>query len=223
MKMIKPITRGIRKLLMSSQEKRHALVGPAKEWQMKRDFQQNFVMNQGLKPQHRFVDIGCGTLRGGIPIIEYLETGHYFGLDVREEVFVEARKELANYGLEAKKPVLTASDNFDTLRFEERFDMIFAFSVLIHMADEIAGACLKFVGLHLTEDGAFYANVNLGDRPDAEWQGFPIVFRTVEFYQQLAKAGGLQVETLATIGELGHQSKYKLGNQQLMLKFTKAK
>ena len=61
----------------TSKERRHAMVGPAKLWKMKRDFQIKFLKKSGLLPKHYLLDIGCGTLRGGIPFIEYLDEKKY--------------------------------------------------------------------------------------------------------------------------------------------------
>lgn len=40
------------------------------------------LLGFGLRPQHRVVDYGCGSLRVGCQLIPYLERGCYFGLDV---------------------------------------------------------------------------------------------------------------------------------------------
>jgi len=60
----------LKALVQTSAEQRHGLVGPARLWKMKRDFQIGFLKNFGLKPDNVLLDLGCGTLRGGIPIIE---------------------------------------------------------------------------------------------------------------------------------------------------------
>jgi hypothetical protein len=49
---------------------------------MKRDFQIKFLIEAGLEPEHYFCDLGCGTLRVGLPVIEYLAPGRYFGWNV---------------------------------------------------------------------------------------------------------------------------------------------
>ena len=81
---------------------RHDWVGPGYH-EMKRDFQITSLKSLGLQPRHVFLDLGCGTLRGGIPIIDYLETGNYWGVDVRSKVLSEARNELAEYCLQTKE------------------------------------------------------------------------------------------------------------------------
>ena len=69
---------------------RHHWVGPQDLWRMKRQFQIDFLLRMGLQPDEDLLDLGCGTLRGGIPMIEYLHAGKYVGVDVRAEVLAEA-------------------------------------------------------------------------------------------------------------------------------------
>ena len=103
------------KLFLSKKEQRHYLVGAAHLWEMKQKFQINFLKENGLKPEDKLVDIGCGTLRGGIPLIEYLNEGNYCGLEVRADVLNEGRKELKEEGLENKKPELVHFNDFNEL------------------------------------------------------------------------------------------------------------
>ena len=51
-------------------------------WEEIGRLQFEFLRARGLKPRHRLLDIGCGSLRGGIHAINYLETGNYYGLDI---------------------------------------------------------------------------------------------------------------------------------------------
>jgi T5SS/PEP-CTERM-associated repeat protein len=71
-------------------------------------------------------------------------------------------------------------------------------------------------------NGSFHANVNIGDRAEGSWQGFPVVSRSLEFYNTEAAArNGLTVRDLGTLGDLGHQSGFKLQDAQRMLEFRK--
>lgn len=110
---MKHILRGfgrcVRSIPLTKKERRHRLVGPSYLWKIKRDFQFNFLKAMNLTPEHYLLDIGCGTLRGGIPIISYIQGGHYFGIDIREETLDEGRKELREVGRERKKPTLILS------------------------------------------------------------------------------------------------------------------
>jgi SAM-dependent methyltransferase len=185
-------------------EKRHALVGQPHLWMMKRDFQIAFLTDVGLKPEHYLLDIGCGTLRGGIPIIRYLEEGHYFGFDTRPDAIEEARKELEAESLTSKAPVLTCAPNISSLDLGRTFDYVWAFSVLIHMTDEIVEDCFAFVARHIAPHGMFYANVNAGVRPPKTWRGFPVVWRTLASYQRLGAAHALTVKDIGPLSAFGH-------------------
>ena len=51
----------------------------------------------GLQPKHRFFDIGCGSLRGGVHFIRYLDKNNYFGTDISSELIkVGIKKELTS-------------------------------------------------------------------------------------------------------------------------------
>ncbi|MEM6816992.1 MAG: class I SAM-dependent methyltransferase, partial [Bacteroidota bacterium] len=131
---------------------------------MKREFQINFLKRHGLSPDHKFLDLGCGTLRGGIPVLKYLNTGNYYGIDIREETIIEAKAEVKEERLSLKQPKLIFFEDFSQLQINQKFDLIWAFSVLIHMEDDILDKCILFVKEHLKAGGRFFANVNLGER-----------------------------------------------------------
>lgn len=208
-----------------SPEQRHQHVGPGKLWKSKREFQIRFLRGVGLEPRHTLLDLGCGTLRGGIPLIEYLETGHYGGFEVRPDVLEEGRKELRESGLEGKNPTLSSAPSLKAAGFNCEFDFVWAFSVLIHMEDRILTDTLAAVRGLLKEDGGFYGNVNLGDRADGQWAGFPVVFRSWSFYEDACFANGLKVTDLGSLAEFGHEHPGKSEAHQAaqrMLKIERA-
>ena len=186
---------------------------------MKREFQIEFLRSAGLRPEHYLLDIGCGTLRGGIPIIQYLERGHYYGTEVRAEVLAEARKELEEAGID-KDPTLVLSENVSTLDLSRAFDFVWAYSVLIHLSDDVLRDVLRFARAHLAEDGRFLANVNIDEQRDGYWhQGFPVVWRPVPFYEQEAARAGLEVRDLGTVEALGFGSGHTDHDQHHILEF----
>lgn len=205
----------IEALLYTRSEKRHSLVGPPKLWKIKREFQIKFLKFVGLQPHHYLLDIGSGTLRGGIPIIRYLEKNHYFGCDIRNFVLEEAKKELKKYNLEKKKPNIFIIKNIGSMELNMKFDYIWAYSVLIHMNDDIVERCLKTVSRHLKPSGVFYANVNIGSKLEEEWQGFPVVWRKLGFYKGLASKFGLEVVDIGRVTSYGHISE----SEHRILKF----
>lgn len=212
--------RGGSKIDIAKQD-RHSLVGPAILWKMKRDFQIYFLKRVGLQPRHFLIDIGCGTLRGGIPIIQYLGDGHYFGIESRSHVRAEGEKELSESGLSHKRPTLISSDDIGSVKLSREFDYIWAFSVLIHMTDDIVDDCFGFAASHLHAEGYFYANVNLGDKPSGNWQSFPVVWRPLEFYEGIGGKHNLRVEDIGSLKSLGHDSGVVSQDEQRMLKISK--
>ncbi|MEO8748740.1 MAG: class I SAM-dependent methyltransferase [Rhodanobacter sp.] len=199
---------------------RHGLVGRPDLWQMKRAFQIDFLRRRGLQPTHRVLDIGCGSLRGGAALIAYLEPQGYCGIDVRESVLAEARRELRREKLSAKLPRLVLASDMAPLDLQSRFDVLWAFSVLFHLADPILDACLLMAARHLEPKGVFFANVILGDGLPGEWQGFPVVPRTLEAYRILALRHGLHTCVLGTLAELGHRCGDPSQDEQCMLAFS---
>ena len=216
--LLKKLVRYIRKFTQGRKERRHSLVGPAHLWKVKRDFQIQFLKDMNLKPNHYLLEIGCGTLRGGIPIIDYLQDGNYFGIEVRNKALDEGRKELKESGLEGKNPTLLLSSDIPELALDRKFDFIWSFSVLIHLQNEILNDTLNFVSNHLSEEGIFYSNVNIGEGKDGSWQGFPVVKRTLDFYIQACAMHGLIVSDIGSLKELGHDAEF---NNQRMLRITR--
>jgi len=204
------------------QRSRHDLVGSASLWKMKRDFQLAFLQEQGMQPGHRVVDIGCGTLRGGIPIIEYLDEGNYYGIEAREEALVEARLELEQHGLAGKGAHLVHARDLKTLSLPARFDFAWAFSVLFHMPDEVLEGCVDFVGRQLAAGGSLYANVHIGSRKPKRWKEFPVVWRSLEQYRTLGARHGLEVEDIGSLYDVGHRSGRSSHDRQRVLRFRKS-
>lgn len=190
---------------------------------MKRAFQIDFLRARGLRPDQRVLDIGCGSLRGGIALIQYLDAGGYTGVDVRAEVLQEAQRELVREGLGWKRPtVLLARDGVERLRFPHAFDVMWAFSVLFHLSDQILDAWLEVAQRELEPGGVLYANVILGAGAPGRWQGFPVVARSLATYRQAAARHGLAVEVIGVLQELGHVSGDPSQDGQTMLALRRA-
>jgi hypothetical protein len=211
----------IRRAFMSRSERRFELVGPPELWEMKRRFQIDFLRRMGLQPQHYLLDIGCGVLRGGVPIIDYLEIGHYFGIEARAYVLEEGRKELRESGLEHKNPTLITAEYLAKLSLDRKFDYIWAFSVLIHLKDNILAELMRFVAAHLGRESVFYANVDASDAPDGKWQEFPGVRRPLGFYAENCARNDLQMADIGSLADFGHITGGD-ADQQRMLEIRRA-
>ena len=210
-------------LIRRWRNRRPAMVGRADEFELKRSFQIQFLSEHGLKPGVSLVDIGCGVLRGGLPIIRELDPERYCGIDVRAECIRIAKREVRRGRLSHKKPSLVHCTDLRTLRLDQRFDIAWAFSVLFHLTDDALEDVVAFVSGHLKDNGVFYANANLGVRQDGRWEEFPVRWRTLEQYHTTATSYGLSVEPIGTLESLGHKSQKEPGeNLQEMLVFRRS-
>jgi len=62
----------------------------------------DIMTTHGLQPGHTFVDYGCGSLRLGKAVLEYLEPYNFFGLDVTAK-FLELGRQFIGADLAAAK------------------------------------------------------------------------------------------------------------------------
>jgi hypothetical protein len=79
--------------------------------------QLEFLMEQGLQPHHYLVDIGCGSLRAGVHLIRYLDSGHYAGMDIDQRLIKAGWRELEQANLADRQPTLIVDGQFDLGRF----------------------------------------------------------------------------------------------------------
>jgi SAM-dependent methyltransferase len=203
-------------------ERRHGRAGAPHLWRMQRAFQIDFLQRVGLAKQHQLLDLGCGTLRGGLPLIAYLSAGNYTGIDVRAEVIEEALRELEEAGLEERYPRISHVASLSGLDLHASYDFIWAFGVLMHLEDPDLETTLAFAARHLRADGRFYANVHLGDGRLGAWAGFPVLARPLDWYRARAHEVGLTTDALGRLCALGHVSGDRNLDSQFMLRFRRA-
>lgn len=126
-------------------------------WDELGKLQLEFMINQGLKSSNTLLDIGCGSLRGGIKFIDYLEQGKYFGVDINSSLLCAGKKEIERHQLSHKSAILIESDSFDS-GLELKFDFILAVSLFTHLPVNYIDECLYRVKSQLAENGKFYAS-----------------------------------------------------------------
>lgn len=88
---------------------------------------------EGLRPEHRLLDVGCGALRGGVHFARYLQSSNYHGIDINLSLLEAGRRELAAAGLADRVVRLHATDRFDATMFGTRFDYGISVSLLTHL------------------------------------------------------------------------------------------
>jgi SAM-dependent methyltransferase len=127
-----------------------------KRWRENGKMQFDYLRQHGLAPHHRMLEIGCGNLRAGRLFIDYLDAGHYYGIDIAPQVLFAAQDTVVRDGLPAKLPHLTLVKD---MRFEfladEAFDVVHAHSVFSHSPLSVIEECFANIGRIMSKDGFF--------------------------------------------------------------------
>lgn len=141
--------------------KHRRFVGRHVNWDEMGDLQLSFLQKMGLEPHHKFLDVGCGSLRGGRKLIKYLDSGNYYGMD--------HHKWLVDAGLkyeveDPKDSHFTINDEFDFSEFKGiRFDIIWMSSLVIHLTPAKIEQCLNNVRDYIKDDGVLYLSMIVGN------------------------------------------------------------
>lgn len=127
-------------------------------WEQVGRLQFEFLLKEGLRPEHVLLDIACGSLRAGVWLIPYLEAGHYLGIE-KERSLIEAavEHELAEAVREVKRPRLIVDDAFAFEKFERRPDVAIAQSLFSHLPPADIDRCFAKLRAVMAADGRFYA------------------------------------------------------------------
>ncbi|WP_119731227.1 class I SAM-dependent methyltransferase [Thermomonospora amylolytica] len=180
-------------------------------WMALGQMQFDYLLEHGLRPQDRMLEIGCGNLRAGRLFIEHLDAGNYYGIDISPDILFSAQETLTRYKLQDKLPHLTPVRNL-TLDFlpDAHFTVIHAHSVFSHSPIEVIDECLAHVGRVMAPDGFFDFTYN--ETAGAEHH----VLREDFYYRPQtliarAEAYGLAARTMDDWRRTGHkQSKIRV-------------
>jgi SAM-dependent methyltransferase len=128
-------------------------------WEEIGQLQFDFLVRRGLKPNHRMLDIGCGTLRGGRLAIRYLEPRRYTGMDISSNALKAALQLVKEEGLADKQPRLVLNRHrhlkFDQFR-DEIFDFLLAQSVFTHLMPGHIEECFDCIRSVMGPTSDFY-------------------------------------------------------------------
>jgi SAM-dependent methyltransferase len=111
----------------------------------------------GLQPQHKLLDLGCGSLRGGLHIVRYLDKDNYVGNDINRSLLDGGEIELQDAGLMDKGARLVETAAFETLAPDNHFDYAIAFSVFTHIFMNHIMLALKETARTLKSGGVLYS------------------------------------------------------------------
>lgn len=126
-------------------------------WEEIGRLQFDFLVAEGLEPTDSLLDVGCGSLRGGLHFIRYLERGHYCGVDRDRELLLAGSKLVKDKRLTEKEPRLVQMGDFSFQSLGSRFDYALAQSVFTHLSLNEIIRCLVGIDAVLEPGARFYA------------------------------------------------------------------
>ncbi|GAA3136755.1 class I SAM-dependent methyltransferase [Streptosporangium carneum] len=182
-----------------------------KSWLRIGKMQFDYLIDHGLTPQDRVLDIGCGNLRLGWRLIGYLEPGNYYGIDISPEILLAAANTLSKNGLRDKVPHLGLVKDltFDMLP-DAYFTVVNAHSVFSHSPIGVIDECMRHVGRIMREDGFFDFTFDRTEKDEHHVLREDFYYRT-ETLVDLAARHGLKATFMDDWERLPHkQSKIRV-------------
>lgn len=129
-------------------------------WDEIGQLQLDFLKSRGLRPNHNFLDVGCGCLRAGVKVIPYLEPQRYYGIDAEKRLLdVGYNNELPKTGHCERLPRgnLFCSRLFKHDRLKANsIDIGICVSVITHLPLNFLRVCLVNLGTYFKPGGVLY-------------------------------------------------------------------
>lgn len=136
------------------------------KWDEIGKLQFDFMIERGLEPSHCLLDIGCGSLRGGVQFIRYLEPENYLGIDSEAKlIHLGIKKELGKQAYREKSPQFVVSRRFEFNRFTKKPNYSLAQSLFTHLDAEDIELCLKNLRGFVGDGHSFFATFFEGISP----------------------------------------------------------
>lgn len=190
-----------------------AAVGSATHdrWLALGQMQFDYLMRHGLVPADRMLEIGCGNLRAGRLFIDYLEAGHYHGIDISPEILLSAQETVARHHLGGKLPHLALVGDLRLAHLPDGyFTVVHAHSVFSHSPPQVIDECLAHIGRVLAPGGFFDFTYNRTSGTEHHVLREDFYYRTHTLLT-LAESHGLRAYPMPDWDELPHrQSKVRL-------------
>jgi hypothetical protein len=183
-------------------------------WEEMGQLQFDFLLSRGLRPEHVFLDIACGSLRAGVHFIRYLDRGNYLGIE-KERALIQRglTKELPAEVRDEKCPELVTSSSFEFDRFSKQADFSLAQSLFTHLNGADVESCLTKLRANVAPQHEFYATFAAGTSRSGRSHARGSFYYSPD---ELASMGERCSWQCNYIGDWGHPRK------QVMMQFVAA-
>jgi SAM-dependent methyltransferase len=151
--------------------------GPVKQFSSVGRMQLEMLLHEGLWPQARVLDVGCGCLRGGYWLMHFLDPACYFGIEPNAEMLQAGLAVIVEPETVTRADAhFSHNDAFDFSEFGVPFDFVLARSVWTHASDGQIGAMLDSF-LATSPAGVFLTSYRPADLLPALPARFPALAR----------------------------------------------
>jgi SAM-dependent methyltransferase len=170
-------------------------------------WQVDALKRYGLKPHHQFLDVGCGIMRLGIKLVQYLDDDHYCGVDPLPAYIELGHTYLREIARTQKQYRLECNGDFNFAPFQRKFDFAMAHSVFTHLSFDQIKRCMTSLKQVMAPGGQLVFTIQLGkDREESFVYAYnsPMVRSThkdLSLYETLGREIGFKLEHL---GKDGH-------------------
>ena len=136
------------------------LGGPLRKFETVGRNQLSILLRNGLNLDSKVLDVGCGCLRAGYWIMQFLQPGCYCGIEPNRDMLEAGKAVIVGPDvLDAKQPRFSNNADFDFEVFGERFDFVIARSIWTHASPgQIETMLDQFVKTR-TPDGVLLASI----------------------------------------------------------------
>lgn len=136
-------------------------VGDPSSWERRGELIYHWLEENGLRPEHHVLDIGCGNLSDGYPLIRALDAGRFVGIEPNGWLVEAGLQQFPE--IEVKRPEFLWRTDFDASELGRRFDFIVAHSILSHCAHWQLGQLLANTR-KVVDEGAVFLCSFIGDQ-----------------------------------------------------------
>jgi hypothetical protein len=191
---------------------RHGFLGvPVETFEQAGREQLIALLQEGLLPESKVLEIGCGCLRIAYWLVRFLDPGCYHGIEPARQRVDYGLKYLVAAEANLKRPRFDFNANFDSFVFGARFDFFLARSIWTHACKRQIEATLDSFIRDSTPAAIFLASYLPAQSPEDDYQGdcwvgtshesdTPGVIRhSLTWIVQQCEKRGLQVDELPGI------------------------
>jgi ABC-type polysaccharide/polyol phosphate transport system ATPase subunit/SAM-dependent methyltransferase len=127
-------------------------------WRETGHWQFEFLRQQGLKPRHHVLEVGCGSLAAAVHLLPFLEEHHYWGVE-RNRTLLDAgmQIELPRAGIAPERGRFLVAETFELNEIPGAFDFALASSGFACWPFNDVARCIASVVRKLEPSGRFYA------------------------------------------------------------------